>query len=203
MTDPNNPFDRMPTLDRGSDTEEEVWLAVGKALTRWEQAETQIAWVFNDLMQPPPGRPEIHEPGARAYAAVITSNGRLDMLQAASDAYFDPDLGLEPANRYAQRVLNHLIKIARKLGTRRNEIAHALVSPASFTGPGFYLSPPLHSSKIDVLWQGHYHYTAAQVETYAERFSILGQCFTWYRCDLLRPLAEISRQPRPAWIPPP
>jgi hypothetical protein len=203
MTDPNNPFDRPQTLDRGSDTAEEVWLAVGRALTRWEQAETEIAWVFNALMQPLPAPVATHEPGARAYAAVITFNGRQDMLQAASDAYFNEHFGTEPKNHYAQRVLNHLIKISRKLGARRNEIAHALVSPASFTGPGFYLHPGIHSSKVNVAYIGDYQYTGAQVDVLAERFSELGRCFTWYRCDLLRPLPDIPRQPRPDWIPPP
>ncbi len=177
-------------------------MAVGRALTMWEHAEVMMALTFYGLMHSPKEPRTIFEPAARAYSAVITFNGRMEMMQAAADAYFISYAGQVNCDEYTQRSLNHLIKLARKAGTRRNELAHAMTRKIDGLD-GIYLGPPISSNKVDYYWKPAYLYTAKQISEYADRFTKLEDCFNWFYFHQLRPSLDEPQPPRPAWIPAP
>jgi hypothetical protein len=164
-------WDRRPWPSVGDTSAQELFAAIGAALTEWEYHETELAKLFSILVS---GK---RSPIARrAFSAVRTFEGRAEMLQAASEAYFT-----ERPDTSAQDQFKELIRRAKCLAARRNEIAHGIVA-GFWTGPdrrsfarvkGTYgLYPSFASYKNRRLDQApDYCYSSKEVSYFRETFA--------------------------------
>jgi hypothetical protein len=182
MTD-LNPWDIRPRSADGSATADEVYRAIGMALTSWEYAENALADVFALFV----GAREIippREPAVRAYGVIAGFKTRLDMVQAAAESYFQltkkdaEDEKVRTANDALRERFKRTAKCALKLSERRNNIAHGIVGQH---GRGHFLTPPLYAAKkyplseipISVWERAAYAFTAEDIHSYRERFDDL------------------------------
>ena len=113
------PWDRRPWPKAGDADKDSLYRSVGKALSAWEAIEAQLSYLFTQFIYP--GRDSLAS--RRAYGAVRTFEGRLDMLRAAADVYFAyfPDKSLRTS-------FKSLAGRAKNYAGRRNDIAHGIVA---------------------------------------------------------------------------
>lgn len=115
------PWSIPPPPAEGDKDEDTLYRAVGFALSKWGRLEDTMAHIFASLISGDP------LPASRAYGAVLTFKGRMEMTQAAAKAFFflyprkDDDEG-EDIEKY----LAQLISEALRFSARRNEIAHGV-----------------------------------------------------------------------------
>lgn len=157
---------------RGDDDPQVTFAAVGNALTQWAHYETALSRLFSAFI----ALDRDTEAGRRAFGAVRTFEGRLDMLRATADIYFAtfPDATLQTDWVEAQ-------KLGKKYGERRNEIAHGAVLPLLSEKPtpdgasdGVCLAPAqIDPKKRDVRGVPLFYYNAASLNHYADEFSKL------------------------------
>ena len=112
------PWDMPPYPKYGDGKDEITFVAIGRALTAWENFEIEMSDLFAKFL----GVRSDPLPASRAYGSVLTFRGRADMVQAAADAYFfttpEPTIAAE---------VSEVLKQARGFSARRNEIAHGIV----------------------------------------------------------------------------
>jgi hypothetical protein len=116
-----NPWDTA-ALSGADDTADAVYLAVGKALSAWEDLEHQLARLFVFFVT---DGAEQQWAAYRAYGSAVAFRGRLEMLQAAAEAHFTlvlADTEMEPR-------FKALLREVERYAPRRNEIAHGRVQP--------------------------------------------------------------------------
>lgn len=77
------PWDRRPWPLFGDADMNELYAAVGRALSQWERYEGHLALLFSAFVT---GMET--DIARRAYCAVRTFEGRTDMLRAAAEAFF-------------------------------------------------------------------------------------------------------------------
>ena len=109
-----------PHATQGDTTENEIFEAVGRAITDWEFVEEELARIFAALVgtvgHPRPG------PAVRAYGSIIGFKARADMIQAAGNTFFQ--------SRHApqlQAKFNELMAETLNWSNRRNDIVHGRV----------------------------------------------------------------------------
>jgi hypothetical protein len=168
-----NPWNIPPFPARGDDSEDSIYASIGQALSRWEYLEVGLMELFAALAN------NKHDSSAisRAYGAVVTSRGRLDMLEAAASAYFI----YFPNNKLQSALENQLTKV-RQYGTRRNEIAHGIVQPYSIFKPfkgddsgGYCLFPSFYNTnkmllETRVKLTPKYIYSSKEIKKFAACF---------------------------------
>jgi hypothetical protein len=170
--DPPPAWSVLPRSKTGARTEEELYFAVGYALSAWELVEEGLAEIFALFIGAREAGPPSsgHQPAIRAYASVISFNSRKEMVAAAAQAYFYRAGKDEPLKSQ----FGSLIDEAGGHAGRRNDIAHGRVQLSP--GDGFYLLPGLYNSKKNPIGQPPtYAYDASQVHFYGEGFRILSQ----------------------------
>ena len=168
MTKPNElkPWDRRPYPQHGDQDQDEIYTAVGRALSAWERYEAALAFLLANLVGPN----EIPLPAQRAYAAVRTSEARQEMLKAASIAYFLTRTDCKTKDEL-QATFKDRLKEACAFCPRRNEIAHGVVDRFNEPGKTYALFPPYGSLKArDAFGKAEYCYTAADLEHYKSAF---------------------------------
>jgi hypothetical protein len=136
---------------------------VGRSLSRWEDVEEHLAQIFALLI----GLDEPSAAAVRAFGAIATSRGRLDMLSAAAEVYFSdyPDPALETA-------FDSLIAATAGYAARRNELAHG--TTRQIGDLGFYLvSPFYNTNKMKWATGTVYAYTTAEIWKYFGGFTDL------------------------------
>jgi hypothetical protein len=160
------PWDRRPWPTKGDATLEVVFEAVGRALSRWEAYDGYLAVLFSAFISP-----KFETRAAmRAYSAVRTFEGRLEMLRASSEAYFDKMPDPDFLARFKD-ILRH----ASCYTQRRNEITHATAGvfrhPDNTQGDGFGLCPAYASFKERNLENiPTYCMTSAEIEYFSNIF---------------------------------
>ncbi|MGH6981124.1 MAG: hypothetical protein ACREFC_07935, partial [Stellaceae bacterium] len=119
-----NPWDVLEPTDaeRGPD---KLYTSVGRALSDWEWMEQQFAHFFGFFCG---GEDTL--PARRAYGAVVTFRGRVDMMRAAANAYFHQRPKHEMKERFEE-----LLNRASNFSPRRNEIAHGIVTVVYYESP--------------------------------------------------------------------
>lgn len=164
---------------KGDATKEEVFVAIGGALSAWESLESWLSHIFGELVAPN------DDPLAarRAYGSILTFRGRKEMIEAAAKAVFFsfPDDSL-------QEKLKSFLNEAQNFAARRNEIAHGIVKeylpklpPLSFETKGFALGPPSYATNKTDLKPGRvtlepvfhapsYAYSSAEIEEFKRHF---------------------------------
>src|SRR5271169_5894470 len=137
----SNPWDDRPWAEDGNKSENDVFIAVGKALSHWELFEQSIASLFTLVTVGSYYAPSV--PTLRAYSSVVSSGNRVRMVQAALESWLsewkDCPLGDNALS---------ILKECRGWAGRRNDIAHGLVD--RFTdefAKGWFLVPGIYSIK--------------------------------------------------------
>jgi hypothetical protein len=162
----------LPRQKVGARTEEELYFAVGFALSAWELVEEGLAELFALFIAASEAGPASsgHEPAIRAYASVISFKSRQGMVGAAADAYFHKAGKDEPLKSQIGSLIDEIGGHAE----RRNDIAHGRVQLSP--GEGFYLFPGLYNIRRRPIGQPlAYAYDASQVHFYGEGFRLLSQ----------------------------
>ena len=192
-----NPWDAAPTPHSGDATENITFVAVGRALTKWELFEQNMAWIFRACVTA--DNDPLALPASRAYGSAIAFQGRHSMVTAAADAFLGSARENWQSRNNTERVIsiNHLEKEFKKLtkeslkfAPRRNEIAHGCVrlweSPKGFGSNGYALFPSTYATNKHTILRGHprhartglewpdYIYTSAEIDAYAANFATLG-----------------------------
>ena len=173
-----NPWDRLPLQPFGTKQEDEIYAAVGRALTNWETLEWVLARMYSALCGAKT------EGAERACGIVLISNTRNDMVVEALKCFEFGEL------THKNKIKSFLKKV-RNFGPRRNEIAHGVVRSVRVQGTdlGFFLAPAPSSSKyvisrtedlnyrnsmkkFDLPWYKNlkYCYNSDQINIYADYF---------------------------------
>ena len=164
MSNPNNET----WAEKGNRSENELFLAVGKALSHWELVEQAIASLFTVITVGSYFAPVA--PTVRAYAAIVGSKARIDMVQAALLSWLH-DWTDCPCGQNAKDVLRDCGRWASK----RNNIAHGLVDMFIDEPGAWFLLPSLYNLKGRPLGdraasKPAYRYNAEMIISYGEKF---------------------------------
>jgi len=176
----SNPWDVPPKPSHAPDHRDELYAAVGKALSSWELIERALAEIFSLFVGAPVMGYMLDEPAIRAYGSVISFNGRAEMLAAAAVGYFYKKK--TPLPEIEKRVLG-LLNECRNFSGRRNDIAHGRVECiiddeeyAWWKGncPCYMFLPGLLSTKKYSLSQEPlYVYTTIEMAHFTQHFEAL------------------------------
>jgi hypothetical protein len=198
------PWDIRRLSPTGSATAEEVYQAVGHALSKWEFAETQFSDLYLCFIDAYYGRPYGISPrraALRAYGSVVSFASRAEIVETAGKVFFNErrrPLNDREANarvlEYEKRVSVELVPLLKELRgfcARRNEIAHGIVGGARGQ---FYLSPsdfnprkrPLTVERRTQFESALYHYSADDIDYYRREFERLAQKILDYIERVLR-----------------
>jgi hypothetical protein len=181
-------WDRRETRPTGDDDPDALYLAVGKAMSAWNKVELSLAYLFGVFVNAHGGM----EVAARAFGAVATTSGKLDMLKAAAEVFIGreeadgkPSIASEAApdktiiNLKADLKL-HIDTVWKGFGERRNDIAHGAVlahGPASdiraMKGRWYLVPSHIDPKKWERRGDPKFCYTAADVDFYVEQFNSL------------------------------
>jgi hypothetical protein len=175
-----NPWDIRPPAKHGDSDENAIFNAVGRALTEWEQVETECARLFAIFVSAHQQR-TYHAPAVRAYGCIISFKSRAEMLRMAGTAYFDKRKTKKDS---FERGFKNIIKEYSAYSDRRNEIAHGCVKSVFVTEKnnkrghrrgaiGLYLLPSFYNPKKFRDEAFTYQYTSSDVIHYAQEFTKL------------------------------
>lgn len=175
-----NPWNAQPEPDVGDASADITFLAVGRALSDWENFEFQFSSIFVACVNATgPGRTAAQ----RAYGSIVSFSARREMVTTAVKTFL--------AARHDAAIETDFAKLnneAKEYGARRNEIAHGIVQP--FVGRsdektlpdktwGWALFPPYYNSnKNDLLSLGddtevfspRYAYSSVEIGVIASGF---------------------------------
>jgi len=167
---PRHPWEP-PFALKGDSSEDDLFKAVGRALTDWEFVEEVLARVYAALMRSDLYSPN---PAIRAYGAIIGSKARIDMIRAAGDAYMTlPYTGTAVFPAQAREMFRPLLDECVEWANRRNDIAHGRVWGADHSRE-YFLFPALYSTKKWRLGQPPtYRYTSVEIRTFSAAFQDL------------------------------
>jgi len=187
-----NPWDPLPWPKIGEASPETLYAAMGEALSNWEDFDATLGAVFAAFVSDDP------RPAERAYFAIRTFEGRLEMVRAASTAYFDAR-----PNTQLQERLKELISSAKNFSERRNEIAHSTVDLFRLEGErdpiiesrGYALFPTRASFRHrDVENTPRYCYTTPEINYFSEHFN----CLVAPAADLCGLVSRDRLKPKPS-----
>jgi hypothetical protein len=114
-----NPWDRRPWPSIGDANEDALYAAIGRALSEWERYDGMLSFLYSSFVTV---TPKLFLAARRSYSAVRTFEGRMEMLRAASQAYFS-----EYPNNAHQDEWKLILRNSMTYCERRNEIAHGAV----------------------------------------------------------------------------
>lgn len=177
------PWDVPPPPTHGDPVDDLTFAAVGRALSHWERFERVLSILFAEFV----GDQDDDLPAVRAYGAVATFRGRVEMIRAAAEAYF-----AAYPNPGGEKLLDDLLDEASNFSARRNEIAHGFVNgwrpeDSPDTPKGFVLMPFNYTprkSKFDATatmqtrpprpkLRPSYLYSAKEIDTFRSHFERL------------------------------
>jgi hypothetical protein len=118
-----------------------LYLAIGRALTFWEILEVSLGELFAILVETP------SQAAPRAYGTLASAFARRDMLLVAGEVLFK----YRKPDQVKYHVLDKLLKNYSEASSRRNDIAHGIVTDftnnAGASIPGGYLVPAEYNSR--------------------------------------------------------
>jgi hypothetical protein len=163
----SNPWDIRGPSPTGDESEEAMFVAVGRALSNWEHLEEDLADLFSFLVGSQELVHDAGDPASRVYGVVPTFNIRADMLDAAANVFF-----MNNPSAMLQREYKDSIAQCRRYAARRNEIAHGT---SEFQGDRSYFLVPGYYNLRKNIDDGtpRYRYCSTEIQYYAERFAEL------------------------------
>jgi hypothetical protein len=116
-----NPYQGPPPLPgRGDETPDATYHGVGKVVSTWEAVEFEFSRLYSVFSNDPDGE------SLRQYSESTISRYRLDELGKQAERYF-----LSRPCQQVEGQFDRLVASARALLSRRNEVAHGIVSDMS------------------------------------------------------------------------
>jgi hypothetical protein len=182
---------------RGDTSKDNLFRAVGAALSQWEFFEGNLTLAFSYLL----GAGYGNIGAIRAYGSVETFRGRAKLIESAAEVYFryNPDNALHS-------LLDEILKRSRQFSARRNEIAHGIVSPFvrlsendEWVDCGFVLYPAYYATRkrqlpattpLDPV-EFTFAYSSIEIDTFRDHFDRLAAQVV----ELLTGLALHSMRP--------
>jgi hypothetical protein len=157
---------------RGEISTDRIYLAVGRAMSRWEHAESALIKLFQLLCE------SESLAVCRAYGSIVSAAGRSEALLAASLEFYARRELLPPIE------LTSLIKAFGVAGGFRNKIAHGIVTGCDAPDGehlGYYLMPPSYTTRhratprpAERWWlSAKYFYVVSDIESCSSRFEEL------------------------------
>lgn len=132
-----NAFDRLPPNPVGSQDKNAVYLAVGHALSAWEELETEQANLFGQIVQGGFGV------AVAIYGLSTSVTAKREMLDTALDWLMHENEGLA-------KEIKSALAMTGNLAARRNDIAHGQVHGLEINRGmrlGYYLLPGMQATK--------------------------------------------------------
>jgi hypothetical protein len=166
----------------GDATEEVLHLAVGRALSKWEDLEAGLAYLFSILAG---GKDDRHYlPAANIIGATRSVNTRCEMIRDAATGFaqYCEFMGMyEEAEPYLTE-LKKLMKAYAGWSERRNDIAHGSVTSTTNQSGTTYLLCPSHGNTRK--WSPRtfplYQYKAEEIDKFAAGFDELNASIRAY-----------------------
>jgi hypothetical protein len=160
-----NPWAAPPRPPIGDAEVNEIYRAVGEALSSWELVEEGVAQLFA-LFTSAASRYRNAEPAIRAYGSVVSFQARAEMVLAAGKCFFHGWTGDHACPFESQ--FDSLITECRGWSGRRNDVAHGR---ADQDLSGWFLFPGLYSTKKRPLGEPPgYGYTSDQITGFGTAF---------------------------------
>jgi hypothetical protein len=178
-----NPWD-IPVstpLRPGVRNEDELFISVGRALTRWENLEAEIGSVYAALTTSPQER--YVAPAIRAFGTVTNTNSRAEMITHAAEAFFHLTANADREEERLESELKDILKSYRGWAGRRNDIAHGCSTASQH--PDYhddkqpiittYCLCPSHGSsrKWELNMEPVYHYIPREIDAFGRAFDEL------------------------------
>jgi hypothetical protein len=190
-----NPWDR-PSLGSpvrtGDYDADEIYAAVGRALSKWERLEGEMVHVYAVIIGGTSSR-YLDAPPIRAFGTLNSPATRADMIDAAAKAMFwrlGFEEGMVPEKIDREKMeatetdLKDILKAYRGWMSRRNDIAHGYVRSLEHPDPtqkgdplvtSYLLYPSDGSSGkwCIVIGEPAYAYKAKDIDRFGEAFEAL------------------------------
>ncbi|MGE4064317.1 MAG: hypothetical protein AB7E79_13200 [Rhodospirillaceae bacterium] len=170
-----NPWDRAPLAMAGEPDANTLYVAVGEALSEWENSELYLLRIYGLFL----GVVPVSARASTAYVEAKMFSKRIKVIEDEAERFFHRihDQGLEG-------LFSGLSKDMQRFARRRNDIAHGVVSliwdkddlgPRNIDdalGRGEYMLVPAVYRHKDYEPDGSpkYRYTSSEINTYKSRF---------------------------------
>lgn len=179
-------FERPALSERGGESHDKVYMAVGRALSEWEHVESSLGNIFLQITN-------LHIlVSHEIFGAIVSSSGRADVIKAAGDAYF---MHFPVRKKRFKKLIDHV----KRHSGMRNDIAHGM---AIGTEQGCFLFPANYASKkgggLLMPQEPLFKYSDADILDIAERFRKLDSML-W---DVRYRIGRWTQKVDPELIPP-
>jgi hypothetical protein len=131
-------WDVPPRADHGDSDDDQLYRAVGYALSQWEGLEIALSGLFAVLVE------SKSQAATRAYGALASARARVEALASAAEVFFATEISSHFDTFQA------ILKVVGWAGSRRNDIAHGIVltyARHDTVGGGFFLVAPHYNSR--------------------------------------------------------
>lgn len=185
--------------DIGSNSREQIFLCVGRALTQWEIIESILGFLFSHLVESQSNAAQ------RAYGTISNTSGRRTAIENAAEIFHDRHY------KFPIGELKLLMAHYGKAASYRNRIAHGLatehtdekgISKGVFLVPSFFSSKH-RSAQTYEFWKkveeaendfdvfGYsYRYTHEDIDFFNSKFEELSKMINQFYGELLRVQVE-------------
>jgi hypothetical protein len=162
-----------------------IYLAVGSALSAWEEAEGELANLFCYVTRATADAVS-YRAVYRAYGTIHTSTGRREAITAAAEIHFGPNWDK------VRKSFTGVLEAVGHASKRRDDIAHGVVRSyaVQYEDFGAFLTPPEYNQgRTHAVSQGgepldflraRYRYTSADIMGIASKFEKLHSAVVSY-----------------------
>ncbi len=159
-------FEPPPLATVGDQHEDEIHLAAGRAIHRWEVVEHALGLLFGALVGDVKGRLSL-----KPYGALTGFDVRRQLIMQVAEATFDN----RPNKQLHDKIKTVVDGIANNAALRRNEIVHGLVVGKERSDRvHWFLEPSYHSTRARrPNREPQYRYTSKEIEQLARKFRLL------------------------------
>lgn len=127
----------LPKEPKGETSSEPIWTSVGWALSRWEDLQSRLMFLFMQTAQQSGGNYALF----RAFGYNMVVSTKLDMIEHAAAVTLEENRDLLEKTR-------SLLNLIRGFNERRNDIAHGITRAIDpYTSHGVYLVPTHTTTK--------------------------------------------------------
>lgn len=168
---------RVESASESTDTQEQIFMAVGAALSDWESAESALATLYAVLCD---ADGTSYSAIIRTFGSVTSSGTRRNIIEATAEIYFG-------GHWNDQRIKKRLVGLLTAFGEasrRRDEFAHGQAYGFSLNGkhlgvflfPSQYIASRNHAFPVPVdgdpfsSLPAKYRYTASEIHDFARKF---------------------------------
>ena len=178
-----NPWDvpYSAPLRPGVKNEDELFLSVGRALSKWEGLEAEMGAMFAAFTTGPEER--YIAPAIRAFGTITNTNSRAEMIAHAAEAFFLHTGNGARGEVALETELKDILKSYRGWAGRRNDIAHGYSTASQHPDYSddnqrvittYSLCPSHgHSKKWEVNMEPTYHYVPREIDAFGDAFEAL------------------------------